>query len=207
MLNTESPDQLVPVWKALSDGTRRRILDLLHERPMTTGAIAGSFEISRIAVMKHLAVLQGAGLILSQKQGRERWHHLNFVPLRQIYERWLDPERGRWAEALVGLKHHSEGYVPMTAERDEDHNTLWRDPGAVCFPADRISRGVLSFEEVRLSLQPGKQHEVQLASRDTRLKTSNVEFLQAIDLQFEMDDFLNILRNLNWDLIHHNIHI
>ena len=77
MLNTESPDQLVPVWKALSDGTRRRILDLLHERPMTTGAIAGSFEISRIAVMKHLAVLQGAGLILSQKQGRERWHHLN----------------------------------------------------------------------------------------------------------------------------------
>lgn len=117
-------DELAPAWKALSDGTRRRILDLLHLRPMTTGAIAGSFEMSRIAVMKHLAVLEGAGLVLSQKRGRERWHYLNFVPLRRIYERWLDPERGRWAEALVGLKHHIEGNVPMTAERNEDRNGL-----------------------------------------------------------------------------------
>ena len=116
-------DELAPAWKALSDGTRRRILDLLHRRPMTTGAIAGSFEMSRIAVMKHLAVLAAAGLVLSQKRGRERWHYLNFVPLRLIYERWLDPERGRWAEALVGLKRH-EGNIPMTAERNEDRNRL-----------------------------------------------------------------------------------
>lgn len=124
MLDGDKPDELAPAWKALSDGTRRCILDLLHVRPMTTGAIAGSFEISRIAVMKHLAVLEGAGLVLSEKRGRERWHHLNFIPLRQIYERWLDPERGRWAEALVGLKRHAEGNVPMTAEKLQNQNTL-----------------------------------------------------------------------------------
>ena len=117
-------DDLAPAWKALSDGTRRRILDLLHHRPMTTGAIAASFEMSRIAVMKHLAVLAGAGLVLSHKRGRERWHYLNFAPLRQIYERWLDPDRGRWAEALVGLKHHVEGNGSMTAEENEDRNRL-----------------------------------------------------------------------------------
>ncbi|MGH2782406.1 MAG: metalloregulator ArsR/SmtB family transcription factor, partial [Thermoleophilaceae bacterium] len=59
------------VWKALSDRSRRRILDLLRAGPATTGQVAAEFEISRIAVMRHLSVLADAGLVVSQKRGRE----------------------------------------------------------------------------------------------------------------------------------------
>ena len=106
-------DDFARVLKALGDETRRDILDLLHTRPMTTGDVAAGFEMSRIAIMKHLKVLSEASLVISEKRGRERWHHLNIVPLREVYERWLDPERGRWAEALVGLKRRVEGRETM----------------------------------------------------------------------------------------------
>ena len=74
-------DELTPIWKALSDPTRRRILDLLKERPRTTGELCDAFEeLSRFAVMKHLAVLEGAELVIVRPHGRERWNHLNTVP-------------------------------------------------------------------------------------------------------------------------------
>src|SRR5207245_4919603 len=62
-----------PIWQALSDPTRRRILDVLCERPRVTGEIAGQFDISRIAVMRHLEVLSAPALVTSRKRGRERW--------------------------------------------------------------------------------------------------------------------------------------
>jgi DNA-binding transcriptional ArsR family regulator/uncharacterized protein YndB with AHSA1/START domain len=89
------------VWLALSDPTRRRILDLLRERPRITGDIASQFEISRIAIMRHLQVLAGAGLVTSRKRGRERWHYLNSVPLRRMYERWIDTHAASWASGLL----------------------------------------------------------------------------------------------------------
>lgn len=76
------------VWLVLADPTRRRILDMLRERPRTTGDIASHFEVSRIAIMRHLQVLAASGLISSRKRGRERWHYLNAVPLQRMYERW-----------------------------------------------------------------------------------------------------------------------
>lgn len=90
-----------PVWLALSDPTRRRILDLLRERPRITGGIASHFDISRIAVMRHLQVLAGAGLVTSRKRGRERWHYLNSVPLQRMYERWVDTHAASWASGLL----------------------------------------------------------------------------------------------------------
>jgi DNA-binding transcriptional ArsR family regulator/uncharacterized protein YndB with AHSA1/START domain len=101
-------DDLTPVWKALSDPTRRKILDLLKERPRTTGDLCDSFLVSRFAVMKHLAVLENAELIVVRRRGRERWNHLNAVPLQRIYERWLRPYEGQWASALLQLKHQVE---------------------------------------------------------------------------------------------------
>jgi len=74
------------VWRALADPTRRAILDLLRERPRITGDISSHFEISRIAVMRHLDVLAAAGLVTSRKRGRERWHYLNAIPLQRIHE-------------------------------------------------------------------------------------------------------------------------
>src|SRR5229473_5321861 len=88
-----------PVWQALSDPTRRRILDLLRERPRITGEIAAHFQISRIAVMRHLEVLAAAGVVTSRKRGRERWHYLNAIPLQRMYERWVDVRSQTWASS------------------------------------------------------------------------------------------------------------
>lgn len=102
-------DELTPIWKALSDPTRRRILDLLKERPRTTGELCDAFEeLSRFAVMKHLAVLAGAELVIVRPNGRERWNHLNAVPLQRIYERWLRPYEAEWAAKLIQLQQHIE---------------------------------------------------------------------------------------------------
>jgi len=90
-----------PVWLALADPTRRRILDLLRERPRITGDIASHFDVSRIAVMRHLQVLTASGLVTSRKRGRERWHYLNAVPLQQMYERWVDTHNASWASGLL----------------------------------------------------------------------------------------------------------
>jgi DNA-binding transcriptional ArsR family regulator/uncharacterized protein YndB with AHSA1/START domain len=98
-----------PVWLALADPTRRRILDLLRERPRITGDIASHFEVSRIAIMRHLQVLATSGLITSRKRGRERWHYLNAVPLQQMYERWVDTYAASWASSLVRFGRRVEG--------------------------------------------------------------------------------------------------
>jgi DNA-binding transcriptional ArsR family regulator len=134
-----------PVWLALSDPTRRRILDLLRERPRITGEIASQFEISRIAVMRHLQVLGGAGLVTSRKRGRERWHYLNSVPLQRMYERWIDTQAASWASGLLrfgrqveaNAKHMSANLpvvdvaldVSITARRTAVFAALTADPG------------------------------------------------------------------------------
>jgi DNA-binding transcriptional ArsR family regulator/uncharacterized protein YndB with AHSA1/START domain len=97
-------EDTAPLWRALADPTRRRILDLLRERPLITGEIAARFPISRIAVMRHLDVLSEAGLVTSRKRGRERWHYLNLVPLQKLHRRWADPAAAGFASALVRLQ-------------------------------------------------------------------------------------------------------
>src|SRR5215472_10103773 len=102
---TESDGSLV--WRALADPTRRKILDLLRERPRITGDIASCFVVSRIAVMRHLEVLSEAGLVTSRKRGRERWHYLNAVPLQRIHERWVDLHMEAWASGLLRLRRQA----------------------------------------------------------------------------------------------------
>lgn len=116
-------DTLDQVFRALSDPTRRRVLDLLRERPRTTGELVQGFpELSRFAVMKHLGVLVAAGLVVVRKEGRRRWNHLNAVPLRMMYERWVSRYESAWAGSLLGLKRASEG-----RDRDKGHGR--RDRG------------------------------------------------------------------------------
>jgi DNA-binding transcriptional ArsR family regulator len=93
-----------PLWRALADPTRRQILDLLREQPRVTGEIAARFPISRIAVMRHLEVLSEAGLVVSRKRGRHRWHYLNAVPLHNLHRRWADPAAAGFASALLRLQ-------------------------------------------------------------------------------------------------------
>jgi len=97
-------DDTTRLWRALADPTRRRILDLLRERPRVTGEIASQFPISRIAVMRHLEVLSEAGLVASRKRGRQRWHYLNTVPLQKLHRRWAEPAAAGFASALLRLQ-------------------------------------------------------------------------------------------------------
>jgi DNA-binding transcriptional ArsR family regulator/uncharacterized protein YndB with AHSA1/START domain len=97
------------LWGALADPTRRRILDMLRERPRTTGQISAAFPQSRYAIMKHLTVLEEAGLLAIRRDGRERWNHINATPLRRMYERWLTPYQQLWASSLSRLGAIVEG--------------------------------------------------------------------------------------------------
>ena len=102
----ESLDQ---VWKALSDPTRRTILDLLRDRPRTTTEIVEQFsQLSRFGVMKHLEVLRQAQLVSTREAGRQRVNSLNVVPIRQIYERWVGPFQELWSGELLGIKDIAE---------------------------------------------------------------------------------------------------
>lgn len=102
-------DDFAPVWKALADPSRRRLLDLLRDGPRTTGQLCEEFgEVTRFAVMKHLRVLEGAGLIVVKREGRERFNHLNAVPLRLIYERWISPYQDVWAKRTTRLTRRVE---------------------------------------------------------------------------------------------------
>ena len=97
------------VWKALSDPTRRRILDLLAEQPRTTGELVVAFaKLSRFAVMKHLGVLQRARLIIVRREGRQRWNSLNPVPLREVFRRWVGKYETIWSDALLDIRDDAE---------------------------------------------------------------------------------------------------
>ncbi len=98
------------VFKALADPVRRRLLDSLHARNgQTLGELCEGRGMTRQAVTKHLAVLQGANLIATERRGREKLHYLNAVPIHDIADRWIGKyERGR-LDALADLKRRIEG--------------------------------------------------------------------------------------------------
>jgi DNA-binding transcriptional ArsR family regulator len=97
------------VFKALADPTRRLLLDRLFERDgRTLGELESQLEMTRFGVMKHLRVLEDAGLVVSRKVGRTRLHHLNPVPIRQIHDRWIDKYTEHRASALAELKTQLE---------------------------------------------------------------------------------------------------
>src|SRR5712671_6701173 len=102
-------DELDPVWKALSDATRRAILDFLRDRPRTTTEIVESFpHMTRFGVMKHLDVLREAQLVHTREAGRLRVNSLNVVPIRRIYERWVGPFQELWSGELLRIKEIAE---------------------------------------------------------------------------------------------------
>ncbi len=100
---------LDPVWKALSDPTRRSILDLLRKSPLTTTEIVAHFpNLSRFGVMKHVTVLRDAGLVQERWEGRRCFNSLNVVPIRLIYERWVSGYQDLWVSTLTSLKKSLE---------------------------------------------------------------------------------------------------
>lgn len=133
------------MWKALADPIRRQILDRLAAGPVSTGGLADAFShVSRFAVMKHLGVLEQAQLVTHTREGKRRINHLNAVPLRLAYERWVSRLDDSWAATLTSIGRIAnvenlalEGNQPMTAEIrnisihqehkiDASKETVWR---------------------------------------------------------------------------------
>jgi DNA-binding transcriptional ArsR family regulator len=83
---------LVPLWKALAEPKRRRIIELLHLRPHTTGELCTFFDVSRFAIMQHLKVLEGANLIETRRDGRQRWNSLNEGLFQQIQQDYIEED-------------------------------------------------------------------------------------------------------------------
>ena len=97
------------VFKALADPTRRHLLDRLFERDgRTLSELESELEMTRFGVMKHLRVLEEAGLVVTQRAGREKHHFLNPVPIRLIHDRWIDKYTERQVTALSDLKAELE---------------------------------------------------------------------------------------------------
>ena len=114
------------VFKALADPTRRGLLDELYrEDGQSLTALERRLPMTRIAVMKHLRVLEEAGLLTTRRRGREKLHFLNPVPIRLVHDRWVSKYAEPWAATLTGLKKRLEEtmekvfeiYIKTTPER------------------------------------------------------------------------------------------
>lgn len=97
------------VWDALANENRRQILDLLKEKPRTTGEIVMKFKgLDRCTIMLHLNILTEAGLVIVKREGKFRWNYLNIEPIQRIYERWLSSYAQPAAALLTRLKDDLE---------------------------------------------------------------------------------------------------
>ena len=109
-MSTDDADDLI--FKALSHRVRRRILDVLKTESRTTGMLCALFpELDRCTVMQHLGVLEDAGLVVAEKRGRERWNHLDALPVHAIHERWIGPYAAYASSMLSKLKRTVEAEV------------------------------------------------------------------------------------------------
>jgi uncharacterized protein YndB with AHSA1/START domain/DNA-binding transcriptional ArsR family regulator len=100
------------VFKALADPTRRSLLDeLFREDGQTLSALEERLPMTRFGVMKHLKLLEEAGLVTTKKRGREKLHFLNAVPIRLVHDRWVSKYAEPWAATLTGLKRQLEGHT------------------------------------------------------------------------------------------------
>jgi DNA-binding transcriptional ArsR family regulator len=107
-MSSDSKDD--EIFKALANGTRRRMLDAIKDAPRTTGALCEAFpDMDRCTVMLHLKVLEGAGLVLVTREGRERWNHLNALPIQEIHDRWISQYAGHAMSVLGAMQAGFEG--------------------------------------------------------------------------------------------------
>lgn len=163
------------VFKALADPTRRSLLDELQRHDgQTLTELEQRLPITRFGVMKHLRVLEEAGLVLSRRSGREKLHFLNAVPIRLVHDRWVSKYAEPWAATLSNLKHRMEDrtmekvfeiYIKTTPEK------LW---AAITDPAlrSRYSFGV----GVSSDWTPGSRYEGRSsAGPDPILEGENLE--------------------------------
>ena len=124
-MSTEDQDDAL--FKALGHRTRRCMLDLLKNGPKTTGHLCEALpQMDRCTVMQHLKVLETAGLVVVERRGRERWNHLDALPIHSVHDRWIGPYAAYAANMLGALKKSVEQnedlQTPAEAESDDTSN-------------------------------------------------------------------------------------
>lgn len=104
-----SESQQDAVFKALANARRRQMLDAMKDAPLTTGALCEKFsDMDRCTVMQHLKVLEEANLVIPRREGRERWNHLNALPIKAIHDRWISQYAGHAMNVLSALQSEAE---------------------------------------------------------------------------------------------------
>ncbi|UFM63847.1 helix-turn-helix domain-containing protein [Paracoccus sp. MA] len=112
-------DQDDALFKALGHRARRQLLDLLKAGPKTTGGLCEALpHLDRCTVMQHLRVLEAAGLVVVERRGRERWNHLDALPIHALQQRWIGPYAAHAVDMLAALKQAAEG--PQPGSRGEE---------------------------------------------------------------------------------------
>lgn len=121
MISDQTHDRnMDAVFQALAHESRRRMLDLVKEHPgIGVGELAGEFDVSRIAVMKHLGILEQAGLVVSEKDGRTRRLYFNAVPIQMIHDRWTTEYSAYWSGNLTRLKYLAEARAAEKPGRND----------------------------------------------------------------------------------------
>ncbi len=120
------PESMDRVFHALASPVRRKLLDLIKQRPGSSiNELCADFDVSRIAIMKHLGVLAEAQLVVVQKAGRRREIYFNVVPIQMIYDRWTSDYSAFWAAKAVDLKFAIEteiaGEPKLKKKRKKPH--------------------------------------------------------------------------------------
>ena len=111
------------VFQALANESRRQMMDIVKDEPgINVGALASAFDVSRIAVMKHLSVLEEANLIVSEKDGRSRKLYFNAAPIQMIHDRWTSEYSAYWAGQITRIK-----YLAEAREEDSENNLKKRN--------------------------------------------------------------------------------
>lgn len=125
-------DDMGTVFDALGSETRRRILDIVKNDPgASVGSVAVHFDTTKIAVMRHIRILEEAGLIVSKKRGRTRRLYHNAVPIQLIYDRWTTEYSSLWAGRMADLKYRVEHDEESEADGgDDDAGVEGDDPGS-----------------------------------------------------------------------------
>ena len=113
------------VFSALSSKKRRRMLDILQERSgITIAGLAAGFRMTPVGVLKHVKLLERAGLVITRREGRVRRLYFNAVPIQLIYDRWTDRYSGFWTARMADIKDRLEGLGGQrTGELDDPNAT------------------------------------------------------------------------------------
>jgi uncharacterized protein YndB with AHSA1/START domain/DNA-binding transcriptional ArsR family regulator len=208
----EQDDALI---RALADPSRRVLLDRLYERDgQTLGELVEALpQMSRIAVMKHLRILERAELVVSHRSGRKRLHYLNPVPIRRLHDRWLDKFRMRAADVLLALQSFMEDPT-MASESDAVERPIHVSQVFIRATPDEVWRAITQSEftlryyygsTVESDWQPGSTYRYAISGNDAIVGTV-VEadpprrLVQTFDARWDDEVAADAPSRLTWEL-------